>query len=160
MINLLYFKSINIDIHQNEVVQFRKDSFAVSFGDVSGFGDEKQYLYWLEEKIKEYPEGFVMVEQDNKLIGQLELSIKKYEGKNIGYVNLYYLVPECRGKGIGKELHRYALKFFEIYNINEFHLRVSSTNTFALKFYQKLGMEEIGPELDGKVLRMKGVLNE
>ncbi len=155
---MLRFKSIKPDIHRDEVIQFRKDSFAISFGDASGFGDEGKYLEWLEEKITDYPNGFVMVEQGNKLIGQLELSTKEYEGRNIGYVNLYYLVPESRGNGVGKELHRYALKFFENHGINEFHLRVSPTNTTALKFYQKLGMEEIGPELNGKVIRMKGFL--
>lgn len=42
-----------------------------------------------------------MVEENGRFIGQLELSIRKYEGRNIGYVHLYYLIPEKRGKGIG-----------------------------------------------------------
>jgi GNAT superfamily N-acetyltransferase len=72
-----------------------------------------------------------MVEKDNRLIGQLELTIKKYEDRKIGYVNLYYLVPDFRGIGIGKELQKYASSFFKSQNHNEFHLRVSPTNTSA-----------------------------
>lgn len=28
----------------------------------------------------------------------------------------------------------------------------------AVKFYRKIGMEEVGPEIDGKVIRLKGYL--
>ena len=155
---MLRFITIDINKHREDVISFLKDSFAVSFGNAWGFGDDEKYLDWLEIMVKDFPDGFVMVEKDNRLIGQLELTIKKYEDRKIGYVNLCYLVPEIRGNGIGKELHKYASIFFKSQNLNEFHLRVSPTNTSALKFYQKLGMEEIGKELDGKVIRMKGFL--
>jgi RimJ/RimL family protein N-acetyltransferase len=154
---VLQFKTIDIENHRKEVVKFRKDSFIVSFGDASGFA-EKEYIHWLKGKITDYPEGFVIVEEDGELIGQLELSIREYEGRNIGYVNLYYLIPGRRGNGKGKVLHNYAKKFFLKNNVNEYHLRVSSTNTSAIKFYRKIGMEEVGPEFDGKVIRMKGIL--
>lgn len=155
---MLRFITIDINKHSEVAIGFRKDSFAASFGNASGFGDEKKYLNWLEIMVKDFPDGFVMVEKDNRLIGQLELTIKEYKDRKIGYVNLYYLVPEIRGNGVGKELHKYACSFFRSQNLNEFHLRVSPTNTSALKFYQKLGMEEIGQELDGEVIRMKGFL--
>jgi RimJ/RimL family protein N-acetyltransferase len=154
---VLQFKTIDIENHRKEAVKFRKDSFIVSFGDASGFGEE-EYIHWLKGKITDYPEGFVIVEEDGELIGQLELSIREYEGRNIGYVNLYYLIPGRRGNGKGKVLHNYAKKFFLKNNVNEYHLRVSSTNTSAIKFYRKIGMEEVGPEFDGKVIRMKGIL--
>ncbi|WP_284469739.1 GNAT family N-acetyltransferase [Peribacillus simplex] len=38
----------------------------------------------------------------------MELQVREYEGTEIGYVNLFYLIPEYRSKGIGKELVRYA----------------------------------------------------
>nr|WP_244516690.1 GNAT family N-acetyltransferase [Alkalicoccus daliensis] len=73
-------------------------------------------------------------------------------------MHLYYLTAEKRGLGMGKLLHRYALEFFSTYKVKEYHLRVSPHNTPALKFYQSLGMEEAGLEVDGKVVRMKGFL--
>ncbi|MCM3741887.1 GNAT family N-acetyltransferase [Oceanobacillus luteolus] len=151
------FKEIEIKKDRDKVVEFRKDSFKVSFGDASGF-DEEEYLRWLDEKIKDFSKGFVLVVEDGKYIGQLELTIREFEGKKIGYVNLYYLIPEMRGKGKGKELHDYAIQFFENNKVSEYHLRVSPSNTGAINFYRKNGMKEIGPEVDGKVIRMKGYL--
>jgi ribosomal protein S18 acetylase RimI-like enzyme len=154
----VYFETIDIKKHLQTVITFRKDSFKVSFGDVSGFGDEAGYLRWLEEKIMKFPDGFVLAKEAQKYIGQLECSIREYEGQPIGYVHLYYLVPEMRGKGKGKELHDYAMDFFQSNNICEYHLRVSPTNTGALKFYDKIGLTAIGPELDDKVIRMRGIV--
>lgn len=153
------FKMIDIEKHRQTAADFRRDSFAVSFKDTSGF-DEKEYLQWLNEKIKEFPDGFVMVEEEGKPIGQLELSIREYGGQLIGYVHLYYLAPHFRDRGLGKEMHRYALQFFKRHGEIEYHLRVSPTNVRARKFYEGIGMKEMGPELDGKVIRMKGELGE
>jgi RimJ/RimL family protein N-acetyltransferase len=153
-----YFEEIDIKKHRDIVIKFRKDSFKVSFGNTSGFGEEEEYLRWLEEKKRKFPEGFVLVKEDGKYIGQLELTIREYEGNDIGYVNLYYLIPEMRGQGKGKELHHFAKQFFKNNNVSEYHLRVSPSNTTAIKFYREIGMEEVGPEVDGKVIRMKGYL--
>ena len=152
------FEQIDIKKHRDTVVKFRKDSFKVSFGDTLGFGEETDYLLWLDGKIKEYPNGFVLVEEYGKYIGQLELTIREYDGNDIGYVNLYYLIPEMRGLSKGKELHNYAKQFFENNKVSEYHLRVSPSNINAVKFYRKIGMEEVGPEIDGKVIRLKGYL--
>lgn len=96
--------------------------------------------------------------ENAKPIGQLELIIRECEGKKIGYVNLYYLIPEKRGLGLGNELHLYALKFFKGFGVNEYHLRVSPGNRRARSFYLKNGMEKVKDEFDGKVIRMKGYL--
>jgi ribosomal protein S18 acetylase RimI-like enzyme len=154
----LYFEKIDIKKHRDIVVKFRKDSFKVSFGNTSGFGEEEEYLRWLEGKSRDFPEGFVLVKEDGKYIGQLELTIREYDGNDIGYVNLYYLIPEMRGEGKGKELHDYARRFFINNKVSEYHLRVSPSNATAIKFYRKIGMIEVGPEVDGKVIRMKGYL--
>ncbi|WP_173915934.1 N-acetyltransferase [Halobacillus sp. Marseille-Q1614] len=83
----MIFEEIDIKKHRDTVVQFRKDSFNVSFGNAMGFGEEGEYLSWLAEKIRDFPEGFVLAKEDGKYIGQLELTIREYEGNKIGYVN-------------------------------------------------------------------------
>jgi hypothetical protein len=74
---VLGFKTIDLEKHREEVVNFRKDSFVVSFGNTSGF-DEDNYLRWLEEKISNFPEGFVLVEK----IGMEQLGLE-VDGKVI-----------------------------------------------------------------------------
>ncbi|MFB5664240.1 GNAT family N-acetyltransferase [Alteribacillus sp. HJP-4] len=154
----MIFEEIDIKKHRDTVVQFRKDSFYVSFGDAMEFGEEEEYLSWLDEKIRDFPEGFVLAKEDGNYIGQLELTIREYEGNKIGYVNLYYLTPEMRGQGKGKALHHYAKQFFKNNEVSEYHLRVSPSNNNAIKFYRTIGMDEVGTEVDGKVIRMKGYL--
>ncbi|WP_370642439.1 GNAT family N-acetyltransferase [Virgibacillus salidurans] len=156
---MLHFDKIDLIKDRDTVIRFRRDSFVISFGDDSGLGKESEYLDWLEDKIAHFPAGFVLVKENDEPIGQLELSIREYEGENIGYVHLYYLTPKKRGSGVSRELHHYAMQFFKTRNVNEFHLRVATGNTNAIKFYIKNGMQKVGPELDGKVFRMKGIID-
>ncbi|RWZ58537.1 GNAT family N-acetyltransferase [Halobacillus fulvus] len=149
-------EQIDLKKHRDTVIQFRKDSFKASFGDTSGFGEESEYLSWLEDKIKSFPKGFVLMVEGGRYIGQLELTIREHEGTSIGYVHLYYLIPEVRGKGKGVDLHLYAEQFFKDHKVKEYHLRVSPSNMAAIQFYKRLGMREVGPELEGRVIRMKG----
>ncbi|MFD2627375.1 GNAT family N-acetyltransferase [Oceanobacillus kapialis] len=155
---MLTFEEMDLTKHHDIVIAFRKDSFNVSFGDTSGFGDEGEYVRWLEEKKRACPKGFMLVMEDGEYIGQLELSCKEYEGVHIGYIHLFYLRPEKRGEGRGLELYHYAKQFFLQKGIKNYQLRVSPSNTAAIKFYQKIGMEPIKTELDGKVVRMSGTL--
>ncbi|APC47543.1 GNAT family N-acetyltransferase [Virgibacillus halodenitrificans] len=152
---MLKFRTINVDRDRELVLTFRRDSFVVSFGNGNDFHEE-EYLEWLKEKQNENSTNFVLVLEEEAYIGQLELSIRQYDEKYIGYVHLYYLIPDKRGKGLGSELNTYAENFFKRHGVSEYHLRVSPTNTSALSFYRKLGLTVIGEELDGKVIRMRG----
>jgi GNAT superfamily N-acetyltransferase len=107
------FIPINIDKHRDYILPFRKDSFIVSFGTDEGLGDEQDYLDWVQQQVNRDPKGFVLVVENEVQIGQLELTVKEYAGKEIGYVNLYYLVPEKRGIGLGSLLHAYAIQFLK-----------------------------------------------
>lgn len=155
---MLKFVPINLAKHQKDIIKFRRDSFIASFGDDSGMGEENEYLDWLKQKMEQFPDGYRLLEEDGRLIGQIELSIREYQETLIGYVHLYYLIPEKRCQGLGTHLHNYAKKFFKSHKVNEYQLRVSPSNKQALKFYHRMGMEELYPEYDGKVIRMKGTI--
>ncbi|WP_298472999.1 GNAT family N-acetyltransferase [uncultured Psychrobacillus sp.] len=152
------FLPIEVEKHRKYVIPFRRDSFIVSFGTDKDFGTEEDYLTWIENQSAKYPEGFVIVVENGIPIGQLELTLRQYEGNEIGYVNLYYLIPEKRGAGLGRNLHEYALKFFQNKGVTEYHLRVSPSNKQAITYYKKNGMLELKSELGGKVIRMKGTI--
>lgn len=152
---LVHFEPIHLPEDEETVIAFRKDSFMVSFGDADQF-ERKAYLDWLKEKKTYFPDGFVLVKEKNQPIGQLELSIREFAGREIGYVHLYYLILEKRGKGIGKALQAYTCDFFQTNNVTEYHLRVAPSNERALRFYIKNGMEKVREEVDGKVVRMRG----
>ncbi|MFG6149250.1 GNAT family N-acetyltransferase [Halobacillus sp. B23F22_1] len=153
----MIFKPIQLPRDRAAVIQFQKDSFYVSFGEEQHFNEE-EYVNWLSEQLAKYPEGCVLIEENGKPIGQIELSIREYKGERIGYVHLFYLIAGERGNGKGKWLQSFAEDFFRRKGLRHYHLRVSPTNLKAVKFYKKNGLVEIGPELYGKVIRMMGVV--
>ncbi|MFS0765809.1 GNAT family N-acetyltransferase [Peribacillus phoenicis] len=142
----MIFRTIDTDKDKDTIVKFRKDSFVVSFGTEAGFGDENTYLQRMEERVRKFPGGQVIIENDQVPIGQMELRIREYEGTEIGYVDLFYLIPEYRSKGLGKELVRYAENFFRQFNVSEYHLRVSPDNQRAIRLYTNSGMMKIREE--------------
>lgn len=148
-------QKIDIDKHRDVIISFRRDSFKVSFGTDQDF-DEDEYVRWVQDQSALFPDGFILLMEKGVPIGQLELTVKDYEDSKIGYVNLYYLIPERRGSGLGNKLHQYSLQFFRIHGVSEYHLRVSPSNHQALGFYRRNGMTVLKRELDGKVLRMMG----
>ncbi|WP_233499180.1 GNAT family N-acetyltransferase [Bacillus weihaiensis] len=148
---------MNPRFDRDQLIANRRDSFLISFGHDKGFGEEDDYIFWLEEQVEKFPNGFVfLVNEKNHILGQIEVSIRSYENRKIGYVHLYYLVKEYRGRGFGKRLHDYSLQFFKENQVSNYHLRVSPTNVRALFFYEKMGLVKVGEELDGKVIRMEG----
>ncbi|WP_226582778.1 GNAT family N-acetyltransferase [Halobacillus litoralis] len=152
---MITFRTIDLEKDRKNLIEFRKDAFMVSFGNLVGF-HERKYETYVKEKIRKFPEGFVLAEEGREVIGQLELSVQMFKNRRIGYVHLFYLTPKSRGKGYSKALQSYAMQFFHAHQINEYHLRVAPGNGRALRFYEKNGMTEIGPELHGKVIRMRG----
>ncbi|TXK72398.1 GNAT family N-acetyltransferase [Paenibacillus sp. N3.4] len=154
------FRMIDVITDRKTMVSFRKDSYVVSFGSEEGFGDEDDYMKRIEDRMIRFPEGIVLVEHDGIPIGQIELQIVHYQGKDIGYVNLFYLTPENRSKGFGKQLVAYAESFFNRQQVNEYHLRVSPTNFHAVRFYEKHGLKILEKEQNKyEVWRMIKELN-
>jgi ribosomal protein S18 acetylase RimI-like enzyme len=143
------FKPIQLDQHRELCIQFRADSFVVSFGDDKKFyeedgkGDER-YIEWLRGKIAKDPQAAVHVWQDGEIIGQIEMG-GSHQFPAVGYVNLYYLIPNKRGQGLGKHLDKHAMDYFKSKGYASVRLSVSPTNTLAWAYYQKMGWKDLGP---------------
>ncbi|MFX3674765.1 MAG: GNAT family N-acetyltransferase [Paenisporosarcina sp.] len=154
----MFFRPIDVEKDKNIIIKFRKDTYVLSFGTEEGF-DETAYMTRLRERVNKFPNGQVLLVEGDRPIGQIGLFITELEGSEIGYVNLYYLISEFRGKGIGKELINYAENFFRESNISEYHLRVSSTNQSAIRLYTNSGMEKVREENEKfPVWRMRKLL--
>jgi len=57
----------------------------------------------------------------------------------VGVINDVYVLPEFRGKGIGKKLVVECLKRMKAYKVNAVRLMVLTENRTAIKLYEKLG---------------------
>jgi len=142
----LIFTPINFENHASLCVKFRADSFLESFGTTEPFfevdTDGVQYIEWLKGRIGATYNGLHIWYQGN-IIGQLELGRRKIED-NFGYVNLYYLIPEVRGKGFSSNLDEFATSYLKGLGYRKARLSVSPTNKRAIRFYLKNGWNDLG----------------
>jgi ribosomal protein S18 acetylase RimI-like enzyme len=60
-------------------------------------------------------------------------------------VNLYYLAPAWRGRGLGQELEAYAMEFFRKRGLAVARLSVAPRNATAVAFYLRHGWRDLGP---------------
>jgi len=145
--NDLTFSPIDLNVDAQVCVQFRRDSFLCSFG-IDGFLGEAgpngtHYLERLKNRQSRFPDGYVHVRWHDRIVGQIEMQI--LEEPRIGYVNLFYLIPEMRGTGAGTLLHAYAIAFCQRHGVRVMRLSVSPTNLRAMAFYRKHGWRDLGP---------------
>jgi ribosomal protein S18 acetylase RimI-like enzyme len=141
-----YFSSIDLARHAALCVAFRRDSYVCSFGSDRLFieengADAHGYIEWLAARIAQFPEGHVHVWQRAQIIGQIEMML----GPSSAYINLFYLRPDARGRGLGSALHAYAVDLLQRHDISVAGLSVSPTNQRAIKYYQRHGWKDQGP---------------
>jgi len=151
----LRFLTIDLERHAATCVAFRRDSYVVSFGTDERFvresgADGSGYLSWLADRIARFPDGHVHVWDGDTIVGQMEMYVRPGPPP-AGYVNLFYLVPEWRGRGAGDALQRYATSYFAARAIDRATLTVSATNAQARAYYVKHGWRDLGadPEREG-----------
>ncbi|MGR9049616.1 GNAT family N-acetyltransferase [Halobacillus faecis] len=135
-------RRVNLNSDIELLKKFRLDTELESVGCYTLFNTD-EYLNRIRMRLQEQPDGQLLVEENDETIGQVDLVIKEYNNRRIGYVNLIYLVPAYRGLGYGKQIISLAENYFKKHQMKEYHLRVSSTNTNALKLYTAQGMEKI-----------------
>ncbi|WP_325206080.1 GNAT family N-acetyltransferase [Vibrio sp. 03_296] len=67
------------------------------------------------------------------------------QGVKFGYINLLYLLPEYRNKGLGSELERLYIRSVQKTSECAYaHLRYIPTNLQAVSFYHKHGWTAVG----------------
>ena len=160
--DLLVFEPIDLHAHTDICIRFRADSFRCSFGTTEAFhgpdaqtptkvfpGGEsvEEYVEWLAKRMEDIPGSCVHVWQRGTIIGQIEMGRFRLD-PTIGYVNLFYLTPEFRGKGLGGHLDQFAVDFLHRAGHRAARLCVSPTNLPAVAFYRKHRWQDVGPRPD------------
>ena len=135
------FKAINFKRDFSYCLNFRKDSYHCSFGILEGFEEsvgENGALYFqkIEERSRSIDWKYIHVWSGEKIIGQLEF--KSFSQKsNLGYVHLFYLIPEYRGQGLSAFLHEYVKEQLQEMGVQGAVLSVNKSNARAIAFYKK-----------------------
>lgn len=143
----LMFTTIDLAKHKDMCIKFRRDSYVRSFPDgLERFNTENGvdgngYIEWLRERINDFPQGCVHAWITQHIVGQIESCVRD---NGTGYVNLFYLVPDARGRGWGTQLHDYISHIFASENVKNIRLSVAIQNEQAISFYRKIGWRELG----------------
>ncbi len=136
----LRFRPIDVERDLGIAAAHRRDSFVVSFGHAEPL-DEGKYVRYLAQLAERLPGGVVFAFLDDAIVGQIEAQVRP---GGTGYVNLFYLVPAWRGRGLGQQLLEYAVALFREQGVTQIELAVSPTNAPAVRFYEKHGYRRLG----------------
>ncbi|MFN3870152.1 MAG: GNAT family N-acetyltransferase [Aquificaceae bacterium] len=104
--------------------------------------DVQAYLNWL---FRRDVAGIWIAEEKGKIVGFVASDgnwFSKREGKVVGAIHELVVLPEGRGKGVGRLLVEKALEYFKSRGLDTAELWVGDQNRQALDFYKKLGFEE------------------
>jgi hypothetical protein len=109
----LTFRSLELPADAALAVQFSEDAFVCSFGSAERFWaeagrDGRKWVARLGEKLGQDPRNAVNAWLEGDIVGQVVLGSSETE-PDAGHVNLYYLVPSCRGRGLASQLDSYAV---------------------------------------------------
>ena len=102
--------------------------------------------YFFESILKELPEAFIITELDSVIVGyimcKLEFGFSNFRKLGFvkkGHVVSVAVVPEHRGKGLGKALMQEAMSGMAAKKCDEIYLEVRVSNESAVKLYEHLG---------------------
>jgi [ribosomal protein S18]-alanine N-acetyltransferase len=102
--------------------------------------------YFFESILKELPESFIVAETNQKVVGyimcKIEFGFSNF--RKLGFVKKGHVVsvavlPEHRGKGIGRSLMLEAINGLAFRKADEIYLEVRVSNDLAVRMYQSLG---------------------
>lgn len=133
----LAYRRINPEADAEQVAANFRDAYVCTYGTDRGYAGGRHYLAWLKARVEEFPDGHVLALLGGRVVGQLELQVPY--GSKSGYVNVFYVCPEFRGRGWGTRMHDYTERYFRSWEAETIELHVAANNTAALRFYRKLG---------------------
>lgn len=129
-------RELSFEQDKNKILEFRKDAQLVSEGTLTNY-DFAAYLERMQRRIESNSDGQVFIIDNRHVIGQIGAELRGNEG----YVNLFYLVPEFRGRGYGRKMIAWVEEYFIKQGIRTYKLRVARSNKQALHLYKKSGLE-------------------
>jgi ribosomal protein S18 acetylase RimI-like enzyme len=148
----LLFRPIELPADAVLSVKFSEDAFVCSFGTAERFWaeagrDGRRWVTRLREKLDQDSRNAVNAWFDGTVVGQVVLGASETQPE-AGHVNLYYLVPRCRGRRLAHQLDTYAVAVLRDQGYRLATLNVSPSNVAAVRFYLRCGWRQLGPRPD------------
>ncbi len=120
---------------------------------------KKDYKKWLLKIFNKRNSKILIAKKGKRIIGYGIASIKKSKEYSIidkiGKINQIFIEKKFRRKGIGKEILKRFLEWFNSKNIKYVQLNVDARNKGAINFYKKFGFEELQKIMMKKINKVK-----
>ncbi|MBF0315639.1 MAG: GNAT family N-acetyltransferase [Oligoflexia bacterium] len=133
----LYFRPVNTNDEADlfTVKNFLDDTKSITETFLTD--EELNSYYSAIKKRQERNDRFcVFALHDKKIIGLVD-AFPMPKNIHIGFISFVYLIPEYRGKSVGKILEQYAIDLLNQNHCSHMELDVSEKNIAALQFYKK-----------------------
>ncbi len=149
---MLHFQPIDLARHFDLCLAFRHETHLASFGTDHRFWgyagkDGSGYRAWLIQRMTDYPDACVHAFIGSTITGQIEMGLDR-DVADATYVNLFYLVPDARGRGLAEELYGYARRWALMHGCARLRLTVGRDNARAIAVYRRWGFSDLGPRQD------------
>jgi ribosomal-protein-alanine N-acetyltransferase len=104
--------------------------------------------YFFVDLHRKFPETFIVAEENGEIVGyimcRIETGLSNFIFHGLikkGHIVSVAVLPQHRGKGIGKALVTKAMESMRLYKAKQCFLEVRVTNTQAVNLYKKLEFE-------------------
>jgi [ribosomal protein S18]-alanine N-acetyltransferase len=131
------------------IIRHCEESDLVSVIEINMIALPEHYSdYFFETILRELPEAFIIAEINDRIVGyimcKIEFGFSNF--RKLGFVKKGHVVsvavlPEHRGKGLGKALMLEGINGVMSRKSDEIYLEVRRSNESAIKMYQKLGFQ-------------------
>jgi ribosomal protein S18 acetylase RimI-like enzyme len=93
------------------------------------------------------PDGMIVLTDDatGEIAAWLWMATRKTlaTGEQYGIVRSIYVLPDYRGKGLGRCLAQYARRYFDGKDLGKVVAKVHATNTAGIRLLRQIGFEEL-----------------
>ena len=141
-------ESIGSDITKYESLMARMPGFSMK-GEAL-----KTYL------LKMLKFGRILIESDGERIFGLVGFYANDMKSKVAYVSSFVVSQDVEGKGLARSMYKCFLGLAQSAGMSIVALEVCRTNLRALAFYQKMGLQVVGPGRDDKHWLMRGRVNQ
>ena len=118
------------------------DAWLAAHGTLRGY-DPEPYFRAACEHHRADPESVMLLYEGEKFAGLIDLDTERGRHADYGWVTLFYLRPEYRGRGLGVQLLGRAVAKYRRLGRGAIRLHVSDDNGMAKAFYRANEFEEL-----------------
>ena len=121
-----------------------EDAWRIAHGSLAGFQADSCW-YTARRRAEDDRDALSELRFDGQFAGVLCLDDRRGRFRGHGWIAFCYILPDLRGRGLGRALIRHAEEYFRARGRRVLRLTVAPGNP-ALQFYEKTGFACVGTE--------------